>query len=472
MKHYAQQALLCAAVAGFAVASYAYVRHDLDVNPQYDTQVLTYSVELIDAVLDDTLPAYLWSGDRKYPLLYSVPFAATLSPLFDAFQFTEMYPVHLIARSITLMFGLLTIVLTGLISRRLTGDWKPGVLLLLSSITFFQFMTAIRPHLPLAFWTMLSFYFSLRLREKRRVLLTVLAFGSAFVAIGTLQNGVLALIFPVWGYMGEHRSNKKLIQVGAIATLTLFLGIFVGYSHLIGNMFAGGGLDATMGHAGGLAFSPTYFLRVALHMMGSEPFVLAFAAVGIFGMWKSRKKRDAMVVPIFVYLVAIFAIFGFYQTADARFFVVTIPLFALLGARTFLKMPQSAQMAFMIFLVAMSARFTWLGLRPSTFQQVNASISTRNGKLGVLSIPITFFGFDNKQLATGDSDLTLMVVPGYETRRAGDEWHVCERFTASHFSDEIILLWVDTPWAIWHLFTANALGANLELFCKSDITSQ
>jgi hypothetical protein len=428
---------LTVCLACYAAALVAFFFHALDVNPQYDTQALSSAYDLLRS------PGGAWLADRKYPLFYTLPFAALfkLVSLFTG-PFSEQTG-FLLGRMVTVLFALGTLALTGMLSRKLYGRFD-AALLLLTSVLFFTFSTAIRPHVPLAFWTLLAF--SCSLRAGRRW--TIAAFLSASAAFCTLQSGLLAFLFPVWAL---RRASGGVDQILQYLIPSLLLCLVLGYPSLFSSVF-----DPTLGHDEPIRFSVSHGLRVWLRFIGSELFVLAFAA------WGWRRWR----IPVVRwFIVGYFLLFSFYATADARYFIVTLPFLSLVGAGM---IGDRLRAVLAVLVVVVSARFGTLALRPNTFEQVAAFLGPRDGLFGSIGYPEYFYPLPaSRVIEKGAFDMmTFVVAPDALNTRADAELEECFRATSSRTTDANVLLWVETPWALWHLLEATALGPNLTVYCK------
>jgi hypothetical protein len=458
--------LMTLAALACAAAMIAYLFHYLSHNTQYDTQVIDYARTFIEAVETHTVPSYLLEV-RKYPLLYVAPFAAVYAGALTVVDTRNDAAIFFIGRLLTLLFALGILALLRRISRTLIGD-ASAVWLLLCSLLFLQFSTAIRPHVPVAFWTLLSFVFALRAQKHCTTRNLAGTLGSAVIAFATLQSGLLAFIFPAWALLSSKRIGNFWAAV--ILGAGIFLSLIAGYLPVIARL--GVGLDPTLGgHEVAMGYSFSHVSGVLLQLAGSELILLLFALHTLFCLVRRTMKPKLWTVPILIYLAAFVIIFLAHEASSARYFIPTLPFLALLGARTFRDAPGWARRLTWIFLVLMAATLARLAVLPDTYQQMNGFLASREGLVLIAKQPTYFFAVPLNRLSQTEADLAAVrtiVVPGYEQRKPPlPSWIPCHEARASSAQDPI-LLWNETPWALYRIFEAQALGPNLTAYCRNE----
>lgn len=465
--------LLYAAVFIASILTYAW--HGLPhTNPQYDNQVIWYAADMREAIKKGTIGTFL-TESRKYPLAYVVPYAIGEEIVERAAamrgSFATQSDGYLLGRFITLLYAAGLFWITWRLSERLTGG-RSAALLLSFSILTFMFASAIRPHLPVAFWTAATLAASVRLRDKPDARSQLLAWGSAFCAFATLQSGVFAFIFPLWALVehpGNVRSWAKPLLIAAVVGLA---SLAFGYPFVIASLLgAGPDVGVDLGHDVGFALGFGHGWRVVTQLIGSEIVLLAFGAAGARLIWKHPEGRESVWIAIAAYWVSFFAVFAFHSNGMSRFFLCALPLAALAGAVAFDRAPRWLRVAVTVFMMVAYVKFAWLAVQPSTYQQITSFAAGRPGAVGLsVNIPSYFTTIPNDRFPDSPNDgrfLTAVMTEMDKVQLKGG-WEECGRFVASRTTNEIVLLWNDTPWALWHVFEAKALGPNAVAFCARD----
>lgn len=471
------RAFVFLAIAAYAVAVLLYSMHGLDTNPQYDNQGISYAGDMLEDIQDGRLWPFLMR-ERKYPMGHILPFAAVAGTMILAGNDVSNHEAFVIGRVVTMLFALGTFLVLWRIARRLNMEFE-ATLLLMASVLFLLFTSAIRPHTPTAFWTLLALLCSIRLREYPSVPRAIMAFGSAGLAFATLQSGLFAFIFPLWAMLERPWSKRQLAVAGAWAATSLGLATAFGYPYLlrpfVGRMAIAG---ADLGHDVGLEFNvvagPLHWIP---QFIGSELFVIIASAVAIVGMKRNRSLPAPWIGAILVYCGVFALAFGFHTITTSRFFIPTLPMLALLGATALHSSKPIVRSALAVVVILVCAKFGWLALQPNTYQLVSEFGKQQQGKIGTVSQPGYFFDIpQEKQVLETDSlaDVSAIVIPDYddETRSKMSKWTPCLHATASRTTDEIVLLWSDTPWALWHVFEASRFGPNMTVYCVNEGVSQ
>jgi hypothetical protein len=444
----------------------AFFFHAIGNNPQMDTQGIRYAAELNESLAAGTAGEYMLEV-RKYPLLYILPIAAG-DALAAAAGHGDLTGMHYVGRGLTLLYAIGILVLVSAVGRRLSI--KYAWLVLLMSITFFQFSTAVRPHVPVAFWTILSLYFSLRLMTSRRPAWVIGAFGSALIAFCTLQNGLLAFIFPAWAYAYPRWTAGSILRACGIAAAFLLPAVVLGYPFLLGPLFGKMMVaDADLGHEVALAFDAQHGLITLMTMLGSELILMALAAAAsVHVLWKRTHEGIAVIiVPVTLFWIAYMALFLFHNQSGVRFFLPVLPLWALLGAQTYGRLPAWGKQLLLLFVILIFARLGWLATQPNVYQKASLTLAGAHGLTTPGLPPAHFFDLPQDAWAVHKDEVRALIFPDSLDEQPQGSWKVCARFTASDASDANMFLWEEVQWAYFHALKARALGQNLTVYCPN-----
>lgn len=163
--------------ATFLLVGLGYVFHAINTNPQPDSQLLRYAYELRSVIERPSMILEYFLTQRKYPLLFiamletfswiPASFADIFAQIFSAEPIsTEISDAILIVsgRIFILLHAIGIIAIFGYISKR-EFNVRFAEPLLFSSILFITFATAVRPHIPVTFWTLLACALSLHPRD-------------------------------------------------------------------------------------------------------------------------------------------------------------------------------------------------------------------------------------------------------------------------------------------------------------------
>lgn len=457
--------LAAGVAAAYAIALYAVLRHDLISNPQYDNHVIWYAADFVLALQDHTLGDFLLEV-RKYPSAYTIPFALTMLLMVQMYGSIKQSAIYLMGREITLGFGLGALGILARLSRKLTGTCA-AVLLLASSILWFQFSTAIRPHVPVAFWTLVAFAAAVHLRERRTVLRIVAAFGAAAIAAATLQSGFLAFVFPLWGMLGNRPSRNDILRtilpLGIAGLAALVLGYPFLLSGLLGSQAAHVGVD--LGHDVGLTFDLPHLVRIMGTLVIMEPVLALFAGWGIVRIVRKRDVLPPEWIPVIVYLAIFFLLFGLQSISSPRFFLPTLPFLALLGAQAFRHAPCMVRIGTAGVIVLVCIRLTMLAVVPNTFQQAGRDARAFNGPVGFLGAPSYFYSIQPDKVSDGDPIPGMVLSTENVSPNLPGEWLLCQRYESGALGNDIVLLWGDAPLTWWYVFTAASMGPRVRAYC-------
>lgn len=525
----------------FALAVLGYLFHDLRVNPQADTQMITNAFQLLQSVREGTLGDFLLTV-RKYPLFPALIFTFAYGLFFvvllgtgiasstadlERFIFLDAAPLNLIGRTICLLAAIGTLVVLVRIARLLKMP-RPitAALLLAASPLFLVFAAALRPHILVTFWTVLALYGSLLLRERRSIPRMILAFGSALAAFCTLQNGLLALIFPLWAFFTpllpqeERRGEgdvpeekcvklpggktfwKRLVDRTFILAIFFFLigSAMIGYPFLWNIVL---GKSLSLGFDLGHNFIPDQpkwtgegLIVIAKTFFSGELILTIFAALGLYGVVRRKENLGGAALPVTLYTVLYLLLFGLYSGPAPRFFIAVLPFFALIGGSVLAKAPRSVFIIFYIVALLIHAKFFLLTTRRNTYQQTRTYIENETeGAIAtdiphyLLGIPPTRGSIASPKMARETFYLTLDhdlpgarpmlplnqsehadVVAVYASTRftPPSGWTLCKSIVASPTSNETMFLWTEAVEnGLFYVWEAKTLGPNILIFCKS-----
>lgn len=390
--------------------------------------MITFAFQLLDSLRHGTLGDFLLTV-RKYPLLPSL----VLAPLYvllilfltltgtiqslghvDAYLFgTSASHLYFLSRAVILACGTGTIFLTYAIGKKIFPSRSPygSVLLLVSSVLFLTFSTAVRPHVPVAGATMLTLFFSLKLAEQKTARNACLAFGSAALSACILQSGAFSLIFPFIAFLAiDGRIHWKRFfnwKLWAWFFVFAFVSITLGYTFLwnipLGNHvtvdldlghFDTGSANRWSGH-GWIVFLKTFF--------GSEPLltVCALASIGMIIL-----KKETLSVPllmILAYLGAYLLCFGMYFNTQGRYVIILLPLLAVLGTRSF---PDKGWKLGVVsaFILFTHGELIRLGITPNAYQVAKEYLLARTTGAIATDIPTYMLGIPPTRASIGVPD--------------------------------------------------------------------
>ncbi len=460
------------AILTYVVAACFYAFHSVGVDTQYDTQVVLYAEDLINASRHGTLGEALLQI-RKYPMGYIVPFTAAFKL---AFAFVDANRITGVATSriFTLFYGAGCLVLLWNIAKRF-GYPREALLLLLTSVLFLLFTSAVRPHIPVTFATLLTLWLSLRAQEEPSTLRTALAFAAATFAAMTLQSGFIAFVFPVWIILNSGIHVRSIARAAGWVVPCVLLAFLIGYPFLLRPLYELDAGTGVLGHDVGLYFTLLQPLRVLLSLLGGEIVLLGAAFMTIAAIVRWRELPDPRFAPILLYIALFILVFAFHTSAAGRFFLPILPMLALLGAISFAHLDSRIKLLAPLLIIVVCGKLTWLALTSDTYQTTSAFLRSRAGTTMIVSQSPHFFLVDQKNVKKETSDLrefSTVLRPDYAGAPSGElsEWSPCFHAVASRTTDEIVLLWNDTPWALWHVFEASRLGPNMTTYCRPGTT--
>lgn len=459
--------LFVAAMACYVFACVAFYFHAYDVNPQSDTQGIRYAAQAVNALHDGAFWQWLVAlPARKYPMLYVAPF----SILFELIGGSgALLPSeHLVARALTLLYAAGIFFLLRKQSLKMFGESRCAILLLFTSINFFMFATAVRPHMAVAFWTLLTYILSLHMREKKSLPWMLATFTSAGVAFATLQSGLLAFIFPILASLSEQRSPSNILKTVACTFIFFAAFLFIGYPFYL-LLFSGhgpGSFDLSMGHDTGFQFFIQIIPAKMWMLIASDVILCLFAILSIPAMRREKSEYGPMMIYVAVFLI----IFGMQEITSIRFFLPVLPFLALMGSKL-LRGLRWAQLGLLVCIILAYARLGVLGIKQNTFQQASAAMMESTALLAT-NVPPYYLNLPDEKYAlnsTPPSSVNLLLRPN-EHSTLPVPTKICNTFTATDWptaaaGTSYMFFWNDMQWPQFYLPGTKALGINMRLVC-------
>lgn len=501
-----------------ALAFTAMLFHNVSVHPQPDLQLIRYALEFLQSLQKGTLFAY-WQTTHVYPFapvfLVSIFVTTGIASLFLSGHVTSLAAVpayvsvhpgalYLSTRLLFLATTVGTLLLTYRVARMLHPDKDPfwAVTLLLSSVLFLVFATAIRPHMLVTFWTTLAAERSLAFSQNSNRWAIYTAWAAAACAFATLPTGVFALAFPavavacdVHGRMHPRASlHFRALIPAACAVL---LPVLFSYTYLLPNLLHGGAWNFNA--IGQKEFAvPTVdgsgFAVLFSVLLGDSPIVTLAAMFGIAAAWR---KHRFFTLSFLLYAVPFMVLFGLAGNVKMRFFLPLLPLFAIAGGITIARIPKIAQYALLACVMLLHLRLTYLFLQPDTYQETARILAATSGTVATvlppyfLDIPPTRASIGTPEghreeyflslpqdlpgarsfLAEKDwPQADVLVTRGNPEAESAPHWSVCGK-TGQPDGRSGGLLWddggtwpVDPP--LWTLWAIPRLGPGVTVLCK------
>ena len=462
----------------FTVATIAFFQHAVDLNPQYDTQGERYGSELVTEAHKGKMWKYITElPPRKYPMLYVIPFSLAFQSILTVgdTNAVSLLQMHIASRTVTLLYSIGTILLLVLVARRLQLRASHAVILLFSSVLFFLFETAVRPHGAVTFWTLLTYFLSLRLIDRPSIPRTLLAFAAAACSFATLQSGIFAFIFPVWAVLIDSRDWKRLLQAGGLLGVFGLTSALIGYPFLLRGILRmeSGQIDTSLGHDMGFNILPTLIPSKLWMLLSAEIILCGFAVWGIVMLIKGNKQDRRFYIPMFAYLIAFISVFAMQPITSSRFFLPTFPLLALIGAYTYERLPRAAQTGLPLFLIAVYVQFTLLGFHKNTLQEASAYVINDPGQV-TSGLPNYFYNIPAERFIETREELPNATRVILTKTQPVKNFFPCATFlsskTAAAFAEnESPFLWNAVSWPLYFVFTTRAIGPNLTVYCREPI---
>ena len=444
-------------------------------------QLVTYTMQMLQSVQDGNIWEYLMTP-RKYPLFPSLILGVLYLGLsgglliagavesvsaLGSYFLVEREALYLVSRLFVFAMSVGSVVLVYRIATILHGETRFGyaaLILLGSSVIFPVFSTAIRPHMPVMFMTLLTVYWSMKLQEDKSLKNELWAFGSAALAFCTLQNGLLAFVFPV--FASGYRP-KRILFFGLIAGIC---SVVIGYPFLIQTAFDGlklGALGNTYFDGGG--FTGESMKAIAMLFIGSEFLLTVFSVGGLCVVWR-QKKSLFCIVPILVYLVVYVLFFGMQTGSVMRFFFPMIPFLAMIGAPALVAAPHTVRYIFIVFVVLVHIKLGFLGIRPDTFERTHDALMRYPDARIATHLPYYFLDIPPALPLESYRESDIVVTrAGFEPDEFSG-FERCAEFGTTPSSQDG-LLWSDSDrdWLLLRLWDLKNLGPTIRIYCRADM---
>ena len=130
-------------------------------------------------------------------------------------------------------------------------------------------------------------------------------------------------------------------------------------------------------------------------------------------------------------------------------------------------------MTVLLLLVVCLTRFSFLALTPNTFEQIRTLVESREGKILVMRFPYYWFALDPEKVVTSHQrigEATMLAVTFNEEVLSSSNWKQCASLNPKLENDQLAMLWNDTTWAYYYLFTLDAFGPHFKVYCKNTAT--
>ena len=338
--------LLILVITGFYLRFYNF-NYGLPGFYMSDTQTISETMDMGNALLQGNWSFF--AEPVKYPLIipYLLLFANGI--IFgiaglDFFALHQEIPFF-IARFFSILAGTAIIPLAFFTARLLAkrfGSAKPELAAVISaffaafSLLVFQFSRMERPHIILGFFTLLSYFLYLRFAElpsKKNGLWLGIAVG---LAAGTLQSGVLAVLFLILPLVFLFVRKKKPSDYWPVCCGLLIAAMifFLSYPYLF--------LSPSEALNLGSRFDPTFsgsrhdvspfsgqgFYEIFRNFLVYDPAIFILMIISVILLGSARKRfvnfLRADALGIFSYSISFLLIFGLYNATFARFLIPLI----------------------------------------------------------------------------------------------------------------------------------------------------
>lgn len=347
---------------GFALRFYKF---DYGITGSYvaDTQTVSEAMDIGNSLVKADFGVFL--KPVKYPFIvpYLILFLhgtiflvgrvlGAFHTVADFFKFIALNQgfSFLVARFISIVAGILTIVFAFFSSKILAGRFKSPKPYLAAAITsvfvsfsllLFQFSRLERPHIIAGFFILLSYFFYLRFLEKPTWKNGVWVGIGIGLAAGSLQNGILAgvfLVIPLVLYFFRKIKSYTAILGGFLSAAIL---IFLSYPFLILSFrkalgLSQGKFDISLSGAthNVFPFGGQGFYKIFHHLIVYEPAIFILIVIGVIVViFKSRLreffKADSGGLACFAALF--FIVFGFYNFTLPRYIIPLVILAAVVA---------------------------------------------------------------------------------------------------------------------------------------------
>jgi hypothetical protein len=493
--------------------------HALPSVRQVDVQHMELAFRLLESMKHGGMLAFIFAP-LKYPFLpivihaflYAIIFFLLIGigvipslsqEMLEAYIFTGPAAIHFVTRLTSVLMGVLLLVYLYRASKLLFPDrssWG-AVILMLSSMLFLTFVTAMRLHVPEVALTFITFFYSIKLSEEKTLHYELFAFGSAVLAFSILQNGLFAFIFPVTAHLIDQKKTqwRRLFSMRLIILiiLSLFVSSLLGYPFLWKQLFMEHHIGFGLGNTD-IQQAPwgIHGFRIALHaMMMNEFFPFIFACFTLI-LWKRGEIRlHPLFYAVALYIILYLIFFGSIAWTTQRYFLPFTPFLALLGGVGLMRHPRLFAV-FCVFLAIVHLKFTSLALLPDSLDQAREFVQRETKGVVMLAIPHYEIGipptrssiktprmererFYLAQEADQAEARDLVTIEELSTAQTAvflredsnislldSSWKLCKDLSTAPYP-EAMFLWSEVDWPFYRIFRTKALGPSLSIYCRN-----
>ncbi len=296
-----------------------------------------------------------------YPISLIVEFITGLNGVFVLKE--NPYIVLLLARFFSLLFGVLSIILIFLISKKVFQDEKVATfssLILSTSIVFFAMSNYAKIETMMIFGILGTIYFSLVFLEDGKMSFLFISIISTAFASSSRINFVLLLILPVFTYFFrsffvERKSLKEVLLYFILFALVFFVSfivflpnILVIRQYIIDSFFSEAMRDNLDVYK-----KLYYYVYEGIFLYGGITFPLLFITSIPFVFFSKNLNKTQKLYAMLILLVGtvnlvILLIFG--KRAISRYSMFFIPVVAIFSAYLILKIKEKTN-NFIFFLI-------------------------------------------------------------------------------------------------------------------------
>lgn len=327
-------------------------------------------------------------SNLQYPTTDSSNNAIT-APLFIPLLYSALFMILgaslILAKVITAIFGILTLIVVYLIGKKINfyvGIFS--VFILLSITLFTQFMLIAYVDVPIAFFSALSVYMISRIDSKKSSILAGLVIGiSYFVKETGLFIALTLLLYSFYVYFFQKNRNQfKLYLTSSLISLLLIAIVVIrnialfGYPYLIIlNIFFTPPSSPSWITAAEISPSISTISDFA-GIFSWIPLILGiFSIFYILSQWKKIESKSLSFSFVLFCLFIISFVFLYSigrAIAEARYFIVIFPQLALISGFFLWKLKENSNL-FLIIIIPIIL----FGVYSSIFTAIGTSQSTR-----------------------------------------------------------------------------------------------
>ncbi len=331
-----------------------------------DTQIIREAMDLGQKLATGSAIFDVGLGDTdKYPLVLPYLILAIYGTIFEVgrllgtfhslqdfvgWLFINRIQMHVVAVSFISLLSTLTVPLAFFIARRFEAHIAPWVAAIgvTFSLLLIQFSHHARPHVALAFFILLTLYFSIRIYETGSLWAYIAAGGSAALAGGTLQNGMLVILPLIVAHLlrMDWRDFTSIVKTAInrqslIAMAVLGLGLLLAYpqivfrSHgVVSVVTASNGQPALLfGGQTGFAmdgFQLKYLPQNIGALLGNEPILATLGLIGlIYYCFRPEHRAEHLILASFGIVFSL--IFGLLSFTLPHYFSPLVAVLAIVA---------------------------------------------------------------------------------------------------------------------------------------------